>query len=146
MTDLTVESMQTRIPANNPEVVGSNPGFATLEEAPKMVPLLITGEIGIQTWDPLAMSRTRGASRLIVPIPFLHPADVLIILAAMKAKVDYLVTHNRARFFGDPGVAVKANLRIGSLGNALNWCGDTYSPKNDKGSHRGFEPRPHRRP
>lgn len=50
-----------------------------------------------------------------------HPADVPILLAAMKAKVDYLVTHNRVHFIDDPGVAVKANLRIGTPGDALNW-------------------------
>ncbi len=50
-----------------------------------------------------------------------HPADVPILLAAMNAKVDYLVTHNRVHFIDDPGVAVKANLRIGTPGDALNW-------------------------
>lgn len=50
-----------------------------------------------------------------------HPADVPILLAAMKANVDYLVTHNRLHFIDDPDVAVKANLRIGTPGDALIW-------------------------
>jgi len=50
-----------------------------------------------------------------------HPADVPILMAAMKTKVDYLVTHNRLHFINDPAVAVKANLRIGTPGDALNW-------------------------
>ena len=50
-----------------------------------------------------------------------HPADVPILLAAMKAKVDYLVTHNRLHFIDDPGVAMKTYLRIGTLGDALEW-------------------------
>ena len=45
-----------------------------------------------------------------------HSADVPILLAAMKANVDYLVTHNRLHFIDDPDVAVKANLRIGTPG------------------------------
>ena len=50
-----------------------------------------------------------------------HPADVPIVLAAMKARVDYLVTLNRVHFMDDPDVAVKAGLRIGTPGDALNW-------------------------
>ena len=50
-----------------------------------------------------------------------YPPDVPILLAAMKANVDYLVTHNRVHFIDDPDVAAKANLRIGTPGDALNW-------------------------
>jgi predicted nucleic acid-binding protein len=50
-----------------------------------------------------------------------HPPDVPILLAAMKAEVDYLVTHNRVHFIDDPDVAVKAGLRIGTPGDALHW-------------------------
>jgi predicted nucleic acid-binding protein len=58
-----------------------------------------------------------------------HPADVPILLSAMKAKVDYLVTHNRVHFIDDPGVAVKANLRIGTPGDALDWVRGLISSK-----------------
>jgi predicted nucleic acid-binding protein len=51
-----------------------------------------------------------------------HPVDVPILLAAMKAKVDYLVTLNRLHFMDDPDVAVKAGLIIGTPGDALNWA------------------------
>jgi len=50
-----------------------------------------------------------------------HPADVPIVLAAMRAKVDSLVTLNRKHFIDDPEVALKAGLRIGTPGEALNW-------------------------
>lgn len=49
------------------------------------------------------------------------PADVGIVVAAMKADVDYLVTHNRRHFLDDPGVAEKSGLAIGSPGDALAW-------------------------
>jgi len=48
-----------------------------------------------------------------------HPADVPILLAAMNARVDYLVTLNRKHFLDDPGVARKTGLRIGTSGEAL---------------------------
>ena len=50
-----------------------------------------------------------------------HPTDVPIVLSAMKANVDYLVTHNRVHFIDDPDVAIKVNLRIGTPGDALDW-------------------------
>lgn len=50
-----------------------------------------------------------------------HAADVPIVLAAMKGKVDYLVTLNRIHFIDDAGVARKSGLRIGTPGDALEW-------------------------
>jgi predicted nucleic acid-binding protein len=50
-----------------------------------------------------------------------HVADVPIVLAAMQAKVDYLVTLNRKHFMDDPDVALQAGLRIGTPGDALSW-------------------------
>lgn len=49
------------------------------------------------------------------------PDDVPILLAAMKAKVDWLVTHNRKHFLDDPKVAEKSKLRIGTPGDVLAW-------------------------
>ena len=49
------------------------------------------------------------------------PNDVPILLAAMKAKVDYLATHNRRHFLDDPKVAEISGLRIGTLGDVLAW-------------------------
>jgi predicted nucleic acid-binding protein len=50
-----------------------------------------------------------------------HPPDVAILLAAMQAGVDYLVTLNRKHFLDDPGVAQSSGLRIGTPGDALAW-------------------------
>ena len=50
-----------------------------------------------------------------------HPADVPILLAAMKARVDFLVTLNRRHFLDDPQVKQLSGLRIGTPGDALNW-------------------------
>ena len=50
-----------------------------------------------------------------------HAADAPILLAAMQAKVDYLVTLNRVHFLDDPGVAQRSGLRIGTPGDALAW-------------------------
>jgi predicted nucleic acid-binding protein len=57
------------------------------------------------------------ARRGIVP----HEADVPIVVAAMNARSDYLVTLNRRHFLDDPEVAVRAGLPIGSPGDALAW-------------------------
>jgi len=50
-----------------------------------------------------------------------HPADIPIVLAAMQAKVDYLVTLNRKHFIDDLEVARKSCLKIGTPGDALSW-------------------------
>ena len=50
-----------------------------------------------------------------------HQADIPIVVAAMRAEVDYLVTFNRRHFIDDPGVAARSGLRIGTPGDALAW-------------------------
>ena len=50
-----------------------------------------------------------------------HHADVPIVMSAMNAKTDYLVTLNRKHFIDDPEVAAKSGLRIGTPGDALAW-------------------------
>lgn len=50
-----------------------------------------------------------------------HRADVAVVLAAMRAEVDYLVTLNRRHFIDDPSVATRSGLRIGLPGDALAW-------------------------
>ncbi len=62
-----------------------------------------------------------------------HAADVPILLAAMKAGVDFLVTLNRRHFLDDPEVAARSGLRLGTPGDALAWvrgrlAGATESP------------------
>ena len=49
------------------------------------------------------------------------PTDAPILAAAMKARADYLVTHNRKHFLDDPNVAERSGLRIGTPGDALAW-------------------------
>lgn len=49
------------------------------------------------------------------------PNDVPILLAAMKAKVDYLATHNRKHFPDDPKVAEISGLRMGTPGDVIAW-------------------------
>jgi predicted nucleic acid-binding protein len=48
-----------------------------------------------------------------------HQADVPIVVAAMQAKVDYLITLNRRHFIDDPAVARRSGLRIGTPGDGL---------------------------
>lgn len=50
-----------------------------------------------------------------------HQPDVPIVVAAMKAQADYLVTFDRRHFIDDPGVAAQSGLRIGMPGDALAW-------------------------
>ena len=49
------------------------------------------------------------------------PNDIPILLSAMKAKVDFLATHNRRHFLDDPKVSELSGLRIGTPGDALIW-------------------------
>lgn len=49
------------------------------------------------------------------------PNDVAILLAAMRASVDYLATHDRKHFLDDSKVAENSGLRIGTPGDALAW-------------------------
>ena len=50
-----------------------------------------------------------------------HPADVPILVAAMQAQSDYLVTLNRRHFIDDPAVGERSQLRIGTPGDGLAW-------------------------
>jgi predicted nucleic acid-binding protein len=58
-----------------------------------------------------------------------HPADTPIVLAAMQAKVDYLVTLNRKHFIDDPEVARSSGLNIGTPGDALSWVRGQIYPE-----------------
>lgn len=49
------------------------------------------------------------------------PDDVPVLLAAIKAKVDYLATHDHKHFLNDPRIAEKAGLKIGTPGDVLAW-------------------------
>jgi predicted nucleic acid-binding protein len=53
--------------------------------------------------------------------------DVPILLSAMKAKVDLLVTHNRKHFLDDPKVVELSGLRIGTPGDALVWVRESLA-------------------
>lgn len=81
---------------------------------------------------PLAREMIRCAKVQIVrdPIPsdvashmhwINHPADVPILVAAAKAKVDFLVTLNGKHFIENINVAKNRGLRIGTPGDALLW-------------------------
>jgi predicted nucleic acid-binding protein len=50
-----------------------------------------------------------------------HDADVPILVAAMRAQVDFVVTLTRNHFLDDPGVARRSGLQIGTPGDALTW-------------------------
>ncbi len=50
-----------------------------------------------------------------------HPADVPILVAAVRARVDFLATLNSKHFIDDPEVTRRSGLRIGTPGDALAW-------------------------
>lgn len=50
-----------------------------------------------------------------------HAADIPILLAAMRVRVDFLVTLNTRHFMDDPEVSRRSGLRIGTPGDALSW-------------------------
>jgi predicted nucleic acid-binding protein len=49
------------------------------------------------------------------------PSDVPIVVAAMEARADFLVTLDRRHFIDDPRVAARSRLRIGTPGDVLAW-------------------------
>jgi len=50
-----------------------------------------------------------------------HPADVPILVAAVNARVDFLVTLNSRHFLDDREVSHRCGLKIGTPGDALAW-------------------------
>jgi predicted nucleic acid-binding protein len=60
-----------------------------------------------------------------------HQPDVAIVLAAMQAGVDYLVTPNRRHFIDDPRVPARSGLRVGTPGTALGWARARWLAKAD---------------
>ena len=54
------------------------------------------------------------------------PNDVPVLLAAIKAKVDYLATHDRKHFLDNPIVAQRAGLKIGTPGDVLAWIRENF--------------------
>lgn len=55
------------------------------------------------------------------------PDDIPVLLAAIKAKVDFLATHDHKHFLNDPKVAEKAGLKIGTPGDVLAWIRENLS-------------------
>lgn len=98
--------------------------------------VLIETERAVARKLPRALPDFREALRAtglrIVPVPtqaeidahvdiITHKADVPIVVAAIQAKTEYLVTLNRRHFIDDPTVAERSKLRIGTPGDALVW-------------------------
>jgi len=57
------------------------------------------------------------------------PDDVPILLAAVKAKVDYLATHDKKHFLNDPKVEERAGIKIGTPRDVLNWIRENLNPE-----------------
>lgn len=56
-----------------------------------------------------------------------HPADVPILVAAARARVDFLVTLNTKHSSEDAEVSRRSRLRIGMPGDALAWVREQLS-------------------
>lgn len=56
-----------------------------------------------------------------------HPADLPILVAAARARVDFLATLNTKHFVDDPEVSRRSGLRIGTPGDALAWVREQLS-------------------
>jgi putative PIN family toxin of toxin-antitoxin system len=59
-----------------------------------------------------------------------HDSDVPILVSAIKAHVDYLVTLNTKHFLNDPQVTFRSGLRIGTPGDALSWVREQTTKPN----------------
>ena len=55
-----------------------------------------------------------------------HSADVPILVAATRARVDFLATLDTRHFIDDPGVAQRSGLTIGAPGDVLSWVRDSW--------------------
>jgi predicted nucleic acid-binding protein len=87
---------------------------------PAYRPMLVATRLKIvRDPAPGAIAKHRG---LIV-----HEADLPVLVAAMQASVDYLVTLNRKHFLDDPNAAARSGLRIGSPADALVWLRSRWS-------------------
>jgi hypothetical protein len=60
-----------------------------------------------------------------------HPADVPILVAAARARVDFLVPLNVQHFIEELEVSRRSGLRIGTPGDALTWVREQFSKKSD---------------
>jgi predicted nucleic acid-binding protein len=87
------------------------------EKLPKAIPeyrrFLIT--------CPLEKVPAPSASDVAMAKEMIHAKDVSILVAAMNAQVDYLVTLNRKHFLDDPEIARRSGLRIGAPEDFLAW-------------------------
>lgn len=120
---------------------GASNAILSLAEA-DAITITISEQVVIETERaiahklPRALPYYRGALRKtnvrIVPTPTANevagygdiiadPTDVPIIVAAIKAEVDYLVTFNRRHFGDDPTVAQRAGIPLGLPADALAW-------------------------
>ena len=70
---------------------------------------------------PLEKASTPSAADVAIAKEIIHPKDASILMAAMNAQVDYLVTLNRKHFLDDPEVARTSGLRIGAPDDFLAW-------------------------
>ena len=59
-----------------------------------------------------------------------HEADVPILVSAVKANVDFLVTLNTKHFLNDPQVTFRSGLKIGTPGDALSWVREQMKKSN----------------
>ena len=91
---------------------------ALARKAPRALPFYREAlrSAGIRIVRPPSPAEVEKHQRIVS-----HPADVPILVAAMKAGVDYLVTLDRRHFLNDPGAADRSGLRIGTPGEALEW-------------------------
>lgn len=60
-----------------------------------------------------------------------HEADVPILVSAVKANVDFLVTLNSKHFLNDPQVTFRSGLKIGTPGDALSWVREQMTKSRD---------------
>ena len=56
-----------------------------------------------------------------------HPGDVPVLVAALRARVDFLATLKMKHFIDDPQVFYRSGLRMGTPGDALAWVREQLS-------------------
>lgn len=111
---LLAEAGQTGISVSEQVIIETE--RAIVKKAPKALPffrqtIISANVLILRLPTPAEIEANRHLIR--------HPADVPILVAAMKARTDYLVTLNSTHFLDDPEVAKRSGLKIGLPESAL---------------------------
>jgi predicted nucleic acid-binding protein len=92
-------------------------------KAPELLGLLaqLLDEAGIEISKPPTLAQQKKAQSLLSYSP-----DVSVLAQAISAKPDWLISHDKAHFVGNPGLD-ELPFKIGTPGDVIAWLRDHLS-------------------